>query len=118
MHKGGTVKVSGDYNLQAGEHVLTASEAAKARNHALMASGMKSLATPGPRVGKPIATIGAIEPLPAKPKTFVDKNLDKGFGEGGANNVSTQNSKSGGTIRPEINATPKMSTVNKSLTKA
>ena len=63
MHKGGTVKVDGDYNLKAGEHVLTAQEAAKARNHALMASGMKSLATPGPRVGKPTASM-TVEPMP------------------------------------------------------
>ena len=47
MHKGGTVTADGGYDLKAGEHVLTAPEAAKARQHALMASGMKSLAKPG-----------------------------------------------------------------------
>lgn len=47
MHKGGTITADGDYNLRAGEHVLTAPEAAKARKHALLASGMKSLAKPG-----------------------------------------------------------------------
>lgn len=46
MHKGGEVKATGDYNLKAGEHVLTASEAAKARQHTLMAVGLKSLARP------------------------------------------------------------------------
>lgn len=108
MHKGGTVKVDGDYNLKAGEHVLTAPEAAKARNHALMASGMKSLATPGPRVRTGNASVGAIDPMPAKPKTFTDKNLDRGYGEGGANNVTGRGAAAGGTIKPEINATPKM----------
>jgi hypothetical protein len=44
MHKGGTVKADGVYGLKAGEHVLTASEAAVARKHALMFSGLKSLA--------------------------------------------------------------------------
>jgi hypothetical protein len=44
MHKGGPVKKSGTYQLQAGEHVLTAPEAKTARKHALMMSGMKSLA--------------------------------------------------------------------------
>jgi len=44
MHKGGLVKADGIYDLQAGEHVLTGAEAKQARKHALMASGMKSLA--------------------------------------------------------------------------
>ena len=47
MHKGGTVKADGVYNLQAGEHVLTAPETAKVRKHAMMISGLKSLANPG-----------------------------------------------------------------------
>lgn len=47
MHTGGPVMEDGVYRLQAGEHVLTASEAAKARKHALMVSGMKSLAKSG-----------------------------------------------------------------------
>lgn len=72
MHKGGTVKVAGDYNLKAGEHVLTASEAAKARNHALMASGMKSLASPGPRIKKPTASM-TVDPMPKS--TTTDKTL-------------------------------------------
>jgi hypothetical protein len=44
MHKGGEVLADGGYDLKAGEHVLTVSEANKARKHALMAKGMKSLA--------------------------------------------------------------------------
>ena len=44
LHNGGPVKADGGYDLQAGEHVLTAAEAKQARKHALMASGMKSLA--------------------------------------------------------------------------
>jgi Ethanolamine utilization protein EutJ (predicted chaperonin) len=43
LHKGGPVKKDGIYDLKKGEHVLTADEATKARKHALMASGMKSL---------------------------------------------------------------------------
>ena len=107
MHNGGPVPADGDYNLKAGEHVLTAPEAAKARSHALMASGMKSLAKPA-AARKGNASIGAIEALPAKPKTFTDKNLDRGFGEGGANNVTTRGASSSGSIKPEINATPQM----------
>ena len=44
LHSGGPVLQDGPHNLKAGEHVLTAKEADKARKHALMASGMKSLA--------------------------------------------------------------------------
>ena len=47
MHKGGPVLADGVYSMKAGEHVLTAAEADKARKHALMAVGMKSLAKPG-----------------------------------------------------------------------
>lgn len=52
MHKGGTIKTDGAYNLKAGEHVLTEPEAALARKHALMASGMKSLVSPVSKVKK------------------------------------------------------------------
>jgi hypothetical protein len=48
MHKGGPVMTDGAYQLKAGEHVLTAPEAVKAKKHALMASGIKSLAQAGP----------------------------------------------------------------------
>jgi hypothetical protein len=47
MHRGGPVKKDGIYDLKRGEHVLTAEEATKARKHALMASGMKSLSMGG-----------------------------------------------------------------------
>ena len=47
MHVGGPVTEDGPYQLKAGEHVLTEPEAKKARKHALMAVGMKSLAKPG-----------------------------------------------------------------------
>jgi uncharacterized phage infection (PIP) family protein YhgE len=47
LHKGGPVLKTGAYQLKAGEHVLTMSEAATARKHAIMASGVKSLARPG-----------------------------------------------------------------------
>jgi hypothetical protein len=52
LHNGGPVLADGGYQLKAGEHVLTASEAGKARKHALMASGMKSLAKPGKATSK------------------------------------------------------------------
>lgn len=47
MHKGGPVLADGGYHLKAGEHVLAPGEADKARKHAMMAVGMKSLANPG-----------------------------------------------------------------------
>lgn len=50
----------------------------------------------------------SIEAAPAKPTTFTDKNLEPGYGEGGANNVSPGVAKPGGSIKPEINATPNM----------
>lgn len=54
MHNGGPVLADGAYRLKAGEHVLTAPEATKARKHALMASGMKSLAKPGKAKSKTV----------------------------------------------------------------
>lgn len=47
MHNGGPVPADGVYAMKKGEHVLTEAEAKKARKHALMAAGMKSLAKPG-----------------------------------------------------------------------
>lgn len=47
MHTGGPVMADGAYRLKAGEHVLTEPEAKMARKHAMMASGMKSLAKSG-----------------------------------------------------------------------
>jgi lysophospholipid acyltransferase (LPLAT)-like uncharacterized protein len=52
MHNGGPVMADGVYRLKAGEHVLTAPEAAKAKKHAMMASGMKSLAKSGKAISK------------------------------------------------------------------
>lgn len=49
MHNGGPVAADGVYQLKKGEHVLTAPEAAKARKHAMMAVGMKSLAKENPK---------------------------------------------------------------------
>jgi len=100
MHNGGTVKADGDYNLKAGEHVLTAPEAAKARQHALMASGMKSLAKPAPaRKGTATMTIEAA------PKTsFTDKNLDPKVSPAGANKIASAPATSGGSISAMPNA--------------
>jgi hypothetical protein len=73
MHKGGTVKADGGYSLKAGEHVLTAPEAELAKKHALMASGMKSLAKAGP-AAKPKGTATmTVEPMPKT--SFTDKIL-------------------------------------------
>lgn len=44
MHRGGPVKEDGMYKLKKGEHVLTAEEAEHAHKHALMFSGIKSMA--------------------------------------------------------------------------
>ena len=52
MHKGGPITADGVYALKAGEHVLAPGEADKARKHAIMASGMKSLMRPGKKVSK------------------------------------------------------------------
>lgn len=49
-----------------------------------------------------------IEPMPAKPKTFTDKNLELGYGVGGANNVNPGVAKPGESIKPEDKATPAM----------
>lgn len=70
MHKGGTVKADGNYNLKAGEHVLTAPEAAKARNHALMANGMKSLVQPAPKKYTSSMTVEAAPKTTATDKTL------------------------------------------------
>jgi hypothetical protein len=72
MHKGGPIKADGVYTLKAGEHVLTAPEAAKARTHALMASGMKSLAKPAPKAPKGTASM-TVTPMPKT--TATDKTL-------------------------------------------
>jgi hypothetical protein len=56
MHQGGEIPADGAYQMLAGEHVLTAAEAKKARKHALLAVGMKSLAKTSPKpkqVGAP-----------------------------------------------------------------
>ena len=47
MHNGGPVVADGTYQLKAGEHILTADEAKRARKHALMFAGMKSLTKSG-----------------------------------------------------------------------
>lgn len=67
-----------------------------------------SMAHEARKHGEATMTIEAAPAKPVAPKTFTDKNLEPGYGEGGANNVSTGSAKPGGTIKPEINATPKM----------
>jgi hypothetical protein len=44
MHKGGPVPADGIYTLKKGEHVLTEKEVGTVKKHALMATGLKSLA--------------------------------------------------------------------------
>jgi hypothetical protein len=67
MHNGGPVPADGMYQLKAGEHVLTAPEAEKARKHALMAVGMKSLTKPASK-GQP-NKMDAAHKMPEKKKT-------------------------------------------------
>lgn len=89
-----------------------------------LGDALSGLKKPGSGVAKkPVATKRGtatitVEPMPAKPRTFTDKNLEPGFGAGGANGVATQGAKPGGTIRPEINATPKMKPTPSAMTKA
>lgn len=64
MHKGGPVMSDGAYVLKAGEHVLAPGEADIARKHALMASGMKSLAKPGAKAKPPAAKAPTAKPAP------------------------------------------------------
>lgn len=47
MHNGGPVLQDGVYRLKKGEHVLTPREVSRARNHAMVAAGMKSLVKAG-----------------------------------------------------------------------
>jgi hypothetical protein len=108
MHKGGTIPTDGAYQLKAGEHVLTAPEAAKARTHALMASGMKSLAKPVARKGA--ASIGAIEPMPKT--TFTDKDLTPRVSPGApGQKISSDNAKPSGSISAIPNAPRQLKSV-------
>lgn len=68
MHSGGPVATDGAYQLKAGEHVLTAPEAAQARKHAMMAAGMKSPAKTPVTSGEPKKQDAAIK-KPAKKMT-------------------------------------------------
>jgi hypothetical protein len=95
MHTGGPVHADGAYQLKAGEHVLTAPEAAKARTHALAASGMKSLAKPA-KHGTASMTI---EAAPAKPTTFSDKSTDTKY-------LPQDIPAKGGSISPNPNPKP------------
>jgi len=66
MHDGGPVLTDGDYNLKAGEHVLTAPQAKMVRKHALMAVGMKrGMSTPA-TAGEP-TKMDAAHKKPEKP---------------------------------------------------
>ncbi len=79
MHKGGSIKVDGAYNLRAGEHVLTAKEAenlkgahSKAKTVLSMTRGLKSLQRdpmPPPQAGAPMESPSAPSepPQPMKP---------------------------------------------------
>ena len=78
-----------------------------------LGDALSGLKKPGVAVRKGTPkTSMTVSPMPPKPKTFADKNLELGFGAGGANNVTTKNAKKGGTIKPQLNATPKMGVGN------
>ena len=83
MHEGGPVMTDGVYRLKKGEHVLTAPEAARAKKHALMHAGMRSLASMGKKQMK-----GATSGEPTK----MDKPMT-------GHTVSVRHIK----VRPEMN---------------
>jgi hypothetical protein len=78
-----------------------------------MGEALSGLSKPGKR-GTATMTI---EPMPAKPKTFTDKNLDGRSVPAAGNQTIAPNAKPGGSIRPQINATPKMKLPVPSVTK-
>ncbi len=109
MHKGGPVTVDGAYHLKAGEHVLTAKEAGRARAHALMAGGMRSLAKPAAAPTKRGTASMTVEPMPKT--SFADKNLDPKAAPGGsAQRISSDNAKPAGSISPMKNAPRQLKT--------
>ena len=79
MHDGGPVKKDGAYQLQAGEHVLTAVEARIARRHAIAASGMKSLAKWAPKKtsGEPVKAKAGEKKNTSSITVRPEKNQDK-----------------------------------------
>ena len=79
MHDGGPVKKDGAYQLQAGEHVLTAVEARIARRHAIAASGMKSLAKWAPKKtsGEPAKSNAGEKKNTSSITVRPEKNQDK-----------------------------------------
>lgn len=87
MHKGGPVKANGIYSLLAGEHVLPRHEVAKAKRHALMAAGMKSLARQNSE-----NTEGYDGTAPNQPMTAGEPKKTSG---------GSKKSTSGITVRPE-----------------
>lgn len=75
-----------------------------AQNLGTALSGMK---TPG-KARKGNASIGAIDPMPAKPKTFTDKNLDGPQAPGNpAIKVVKPTAKPGGSISPQLKVSPR-----------
>jgi hypothetical protein len=67
MHEGGPVVSDGGYDLKAGEHVLTESQAKMARKHALMSIGMKRLSKPSPLSSQPEPAEKSAKSSPKKP---------------------------------------------------
>lgn len=63
-----------------------------------------SMAHEARKHGETSMTIEAAPATPPAPKTFTDKNLELGYGEGGANNVSSGLAKPGGSISPNPKA--------------
>jgi hypothetical protein len=75
-----------------------------ARNMGKALSGLQKPGAKSPaRRGTATMTI---EPMPPKPKTFTDKNLELGYGIGGANGFATRGAKPGGTISPQLKVAP------------
>ena len=77
MHDGGPVLTDGDYNLKAGEHVLTAPQAKMVRKHALMVVGMKrGMSTPA-TAGEPTKMDAAHKTAKKPSVTLVDRKKGK-----------------------------------------
>jgi hypothetical protein len=76
-----------------------------------MGKALSGLSKPGKTASAKRGTATmTIEAMPAKPKTFTDTNLDGRSAPGAATGEQTiaPKAKPGGSIKPEMNATPKM----------
>lgn len=93
MHSGGPVLQDGVYRLKKGEHVLTPREVSRARNHAMIAAGMKSLVKAGSaQTAEPASAVSQGPSTGGEPSSAVKKS-------GSMSKKSTSHI----TVRPERN---------------